>query len=484
MGDSRLGHVRNGDGRTPLATVKRTGSRKTLTSANLAALGAERLAELLIDVAEGHAQIKRRLRLELAGEIGPEDLAAELAKRLDAVADSRARIHWRKHKEFVRELDMQRALIAGRLTELDPTLALPMMLRFLHLAEGVFGRTADAKGEIDAVFDVAIDDVAVIAPLAWPDPGAPSPRLWGDQLLDLLLTGRAGMGPRALKNALPALGVDGAAQLRARIETTMASQKRGSGALKAAVQVLADAQGDVDGYIAQFSDSQAVLPPIGAQIARRLTAAGRFDEAIAALDRSTPGSFTQLVGAVLGRPTLPGPGALDWEDAYIEVLEARGQGDLAQDMRWASFERGLSVERLRDHLKRLADFDDVEAEDRALAHAEDFHDLHAALDFLIRWPAWDRAAKLVLRRSADLDGDRPELLDPAARAIEGRHPLAATLLLRAMILDTARYARTPRYKDAQRQVLEAASLAPAISDWGGHENAEAFAARVAGYRRW
>lgn len=53
-----------------------------------------------------------------------------------------------------------------------------------------------------------------------------------------------------------------------------------------------------------------------------------------------------------------------------------------------------------------------------------------------------------------------------------------------MILDTARYARTPRYKDAQRQVLEAASLAPAISDWGGHENAEAFAARVAGYRRW
>ena len=90
----------------------------------------------------------------------------------------------------------------------------------------------------------------------------------------------------------------------------------------------------------------------------------------------------------------------------------------------------------------------------------------------------------MLRRPGDLDGDRPELLEPAARAIEGRHPLAATLLLRAMILDTARYARTARYKDAQRQLLEAASLAPAIADWGGHEDAEAFAARVAGYRRW
>jgi hypothetical protein len=468
-----------GDGSTPLATVKRTGSKKTLTTANLAALGAERLADLLIDVAEGHAQIKRRLRLELAAAIGAEDLVSELVKRLEAVSDSRARIHWRKHKEFVRELDMLRGLIAGQLTALDPTMALPMMLGFLALAEPVFHRTSDAKGEIDAVFDAAIDDVAAIAPLASPDT-----RALADQLLDLLLTGRAGMGARALKNALPALGADGVARLRGQVETTMASQKRVNAALKAAVQVLADAQGDVDGYIAQFTDSQAMLPPIAAQIARRLTAAGRFDEAVKVLDRATPGSFVQLVGAVLGRPTLPGPGALEWEDAYIEVLEARGQGDLAQDMRWASFERGLSIQRLRAYLKRLADFDDVEAEDKALAHAEDFHDLHAALDFLIDWPAWDRAARLVLRRPGDLDGDRPELLEPAARAIEGRHPLAATLLLRAMILDTARYARTVRYKDAQRQLLEAASLAPAIADWQGHEDADAFAARVAGYRRW
>jgi hypothetical protein len=283
--------------------VKRTGSKKTLTTANLAALGAERLADLLIDVAEGHAQIKRRLRLELSAAIGADDLVSELNKRLEAVSDSRARIHWRKHKEFLRELDMLRALIAGQLATLDPTPALPMMLGFVALAEGVSHRTADAKGEIEAVFDAAVDDVAAIAPLALPDP-----RALGDQLLDLLLHGRAGLGPRALKNALPALGAEGVALLRARVETTMASQKRVSGALKAAVQVLADAQGDVDGYIAQFTDSQAVLPPIGAQIARRLAAAGRLDEAVAALDRSTPGSFAQLVGTVLGRPSLPGPG--------------------------------------------------------------------------------------------------------------------------------------------------------------------------------
>ncbi len=34
----------------------------------------------------------------------------------------------------------------------------------------MFHRTADAKGEVEAVFDAAVDDVAAIAPLALPDP--------------------------------------------------------------------------------------------------------------------------------------------------------------------------------------------------------------------------------------------------------------------------------------------------------------------------
>ena len=41
-------------------------SKKTLNLDNLAALGPERLAAILIEVAAGNAEIKRRLRLELA----------------------------------------------------------------------------------------------------------------------------------------------------------------------------------------------------------------------------------------------------------------------------------------------------------------------------------------------------------------------------------------------------------------------------------
>ena len=46
--------------------VKRAGSRKTLNAPNLVALGAERLAAVLMDVAEGDPSLKRRLRMELA----------------------------------------------------------------------------------------------------------------------------------------------------------------------------------------------------------------------------------------------------------------------------------------------------------------------------------------------------------------------------------------------------------------------------------
>jgi hypothetical protein len=45
-------------------------AKTTLNARNLEALGAKRLAELLIDLSTGDAAAKRRLRLELAGTNG------------------------------------------------------------------------------------------------------------------------------------------------------------------------------------------------------------------------------------------------------------------------------------------------------------------------------------------------------------------------------------------------------------------------------
>ena len=57
-------------------------SRSTLNAKNLATLGAERLAKLLIEISTGSAVAKRRLRLELAEALSPKEAGREVAKRL------------------------------------------------------------------------------------------------------------------------------------------------------------------------------------------------------------------------------------------------------------------------------------------------------------------------------------------------------------------------------------------------------------------
>ena len=59
-------------------------SKKTLNAKNLEALGAERLAGLLMELGTGDAALKRRLRMELAAE-DPGELARQIRKRLTSI---------------------------------------------------------------------------------------------------------------------------------------------------------------------------------------------------------------------------------------------------------------------------------------------------------------------------------------------------------------------------------------------------------------
>ena len=81
-------------------------------------------------------------------------------------------------------------------------------------------------------------------------------------------------------------------------------------------------------------------------------------------------------------------------------------------------------------------------EERALAFVHASPHFHEALWFLVHWPDLDRAADLVVTRSGELDGDLYHILVPAAEALEAKHPLAATLIRRALIDFTLAAART------------------------------------------
>jgi hypothetical protein len=448
--------------------VKRKGSRKTVNADNLALLGAKRLAAILMDAAEDDSDLKRWLRLELAAEVGSADLALELTKRLAAIGARRSRIHWRKYKAFARDLDVQRAMIVDRLAELDPKLALTLLWQLLALADSVFQQVDDSRGLVEMVFAAAAEAIGDLVRRAKPDIF---------QLSADLVAALEDGDPRVVGGVaaavLASVDPEGIAVVRAALQSALAARRRPHALLREGLRVAADAQNDVEGYIATLSLAEARLPGVGAQIARRLLAAGRIEDALAALAKAAP----PATGRVLA------PDVRLWEDVHLEALEADGQGELAQELRWAAFEQRLALDRLRAFLSRLPDFDDVEAEDRAKRIASAYPNATDALRALVAWPAASEAATLVLARYGEIDGGKPDVLEPAVRLLEARHPLAASLLLRALIKDTLTLGRADRYKELQRQWLELSSLAAQIDDWGETESHDAFAARMARVRR-
>ena len=122
-----------------------------------------------------------------------------------------------------------------------------------------------------------------------------------------------------------------------------------------ALKDIADVQGDVDGFIAQYDPKTRKVPKIAAEIAQRLLAAGRAGDALGFIERAEVDEARWIPP--------------EWQDARLAVLEALDRKDEAQAFRWECFERDLSGEHLRAYLKRLPDFEDIEAEERAMAHA-------------------------------------------------------------------------------------------------------------------
>ena len=138
-------------------------SKKTLNTANLAALGAERLAELLIEVSTGSADMKRRLRLELSHNLGPAELARDVRKRLVTIRRAKSYVGWRKRTALIKDLRTQSAMIIDNIAPDAPADAFDLLWEFLALAPSVMDRVDDSKGDVGAVFADALAEIGQIA---------------------------------------------------------------------------------------------------------------------------------------------------------------------------------------------------------------------------------------------------------------------------------------------------------------------------------
>ena len=420
-------------------------AKKTLSATNLAALGADRLADLLIEVGSGDAGWKRRLRMELAAEVGAPDLAFEIDKRLTTLANARTRVSWRKRPELLDDLRGLQRMIVDRLAPLDVKLALDRLVLWFDLYPGLDARVKDPKGELALLFDAASGDLAATASTAGPDVAGP---VLGEALQTRLSEWGAWIGRGAA-------GLDRA--LAARLLTDLtAGRPRPTGRLALVVRKLADRAGDLDAWITALPDEDHRKPEVGAEIARRLAHASRAVEARAALEASRPVA-PEPARWTRPREIAPPPPPESWMIAEIAVLDAEGREEDAEAARWMLFERTLAEAPLREVIARLPDFEDVVALDRAHAHAAAFPDATKGLAFLMGWPAYREAAEVVMARSDEIRGSTDDVPLWAAR-LEGRYPLAALLLVRSRTKALARLAGGLT-EEVQSLIAEAAVLA-------------------------
>ena len=428
-------------------------SKTTLSVKSLKALGAGPLAELLMEISKGDAATKRRLRMALAAKEGPQELAHQVRKRLREIARSGSYVDSVRRKALLTDLDNQLQAIVDNIANGSPADALELMWQFLGLAGSVYERCDDSSGVLGNLFASAREQIGNIAEAAAPDPCS-----LADRVFLALQDNGYGEYDGLIGELAPAMGTVGLEHLKSLFldlsfeqPTTRSGGSWRELTVRIALQDIADAQGDVDGFIAQQSERGVTIPGVAAEIAMRLLAAGRAEESLVALDAAK----------------LDGPRSIStpWESARVLVLEELGQSEEAQLMRWSAFERSLNAEFLRDYLKQLPDFDDVEAEDRALDYVFEHDDVHSALHFLVSWLALDRAAKLVVARFEAIDGNFYELLSPAADMLEMKHPLAATLLYRAQVNFTLNKARATRYRHAARHLAQCEYLASSLSDF-------------------
>jgi hypothetical protein len=433
----------------------------------LVKLGSEKLARLVIGEAKRNTAFRKLVAAALAATKGPAAVAAIIDKRLAGLDRAKAFVDWEKAKAFTADIAATLATIIGELASADPDAAIDRLVRFLSTADRVFERIDDSNGRLQNVYHEAAAALPDLVGRLEEADRASIP----DRLFALAISDDYGFFSTIMLELvalLPAHAVD-------HWNERLAEAERSLGAIKDADrdwqrrakadriiclrQAIADCRHDVDAFIAlEKSRSDAHRDTIA--IAERLCDAGRHSEALEWIRKR--GRAGQKVMAY--EDLADGSGSRDITDLArmrleIRILEAMGDRTNAQDLRWNAFETTLDIGMLRDHIARLPDFAEFDVLDKAFAHAIGFEQKYRALAFFLNWPRLDIAARLVVDRRAEWEGRHYEVLLAAAETLEPDHPVAATILYRALLDDILNRARSPAYGHAARYLEKLDALA-------------------------
>jgi hypothetical protein len=171
------------------------------------------LAALLLQHTEGNAAARRALRLALAEQRGPLEMAQEVRKRLAAVERSSSWLDQKRRDALLADLDRQRQAMVGPIAAHDPDLAVELLWRFLDLAKSLQDR-CDCSDEAELpLFHQASADLGQVACRAKGSTAA-----LAEQVAAALLENEGGEYDHLIEHLKEALKPEGLVQLRQMME--------------------------------------------------------------------------------------------------------------------------------------------------------------------------------------------------------------------------------------------------------------------------
>ncbi len=431
--------------------------KPALSTDKLKDLGPDKLAQLVLEEAERNAGFRRQVKAALAGKTGPEAIAKLIDRRLAGLERAKSFVDWDRARAFRDDLRSLTGTIASELGPASPALAIDRLLRFIATHERVFERVDDSSGSIQDVYYSAISDAGALAR----NLPVPEADLLPDKIMAALGESSHGyladltqaVAPHLPQETLVRWDADLKDAIAARTAAEAERQSTGwyysmTSQWAAMRQSIAQARGDLDLLIALEAKKRPHMQDtLG--IAVRLLEAGRAAEALAWVRKpGQPAHGTQKDGLSPERVSLE-----------ARILEAMEDKTAAQSLRWRCFEVRLSAEILREYLKGLPEFEDIEAEDKALALALGDDRCEAALQFFLEWPRPDLAAQVIVAHRHRWDGRDWHVLPKIAGTLEHEYPLAATILYRALLDDILSRARSKAYGHGAKYLAKLALLA-------------------------
>ena len=435
-------------------------SKQTLNAKNLEILGSPRLTQLLMKSAESDKVLQKQLRMEIQAVLNPRIATKRILKRLSTIRGQVSELSAEKTEKLGRELKAYCELVQQHMIAAYPDGSFQLLLAIASLVIPLGKRIYDLYGTVRTAALQAASNLADLSELADTAPTEIATAVFDSEIHE-----DSSLMPIVVESLETLLGQVGLRRLRSlymqekkRVNRKLSvgygpksSAKVALECLRKAICLIADALGDADGYAEQYRAEERQKPDISAAIANRLLDAGRYEEALAALN-----------AAVSARKRTK---SVKWMESQVSVLEAMGEHRKAEKAHWDWFRRIPAPGVLRALLRRHAHDEQAAVEQRAIKLVQSKTVLGKAARFLLDWGLKDEAAALVVRRASVVSRIPRNLEMGLIEEFDEAYPLAATLLYRQRLIRLMGKRNHWLVSDAAECFIRCRDLAGKIKDW-------------------